>query len=194
MSEYKAHARRMRGVICDAMIRLLEEKPFSKITVSNILEEAQIQRATFYHYFRDKYEVAETINQTLADTLTSGMAANKHRGPAFDEETARFFDLKYRKVLGKMLVLHVETIDLCQVLINTFRKRYECIYSGCSEFESYLASRNFIALLLWIIEMDIPFSELENAFALRDHINVTARFYSVQPEALLNFVVSGGSR
>ena len=54
MKQYEVHNQRMRQNICEAMYRILLEVPFPKITVQSILQEAHIQRATFYRYFRDK--------------------------------------------------------------------------------------------------------------------------------------------
>lgn len=54
--------------IKNSFIKLLENKPFEKITVNNILEDIHISRSTFYRYYDDKYNLiskieAELINQ-----------------------------------------------------------------------------------------------------------------------------------
>ena len=38
-------------VIAKAFWQLLEEKPYSKITVKNIVERCEINRNTFYYHF-----------------------------------------------------------------------------------------------------------------------------------------------
>lgn len=40
-------------VISDAFWALLEEKPYNKITVQNIVDRCQINRNTFYYHFQD---------------------------------------------------------------------------------------------------------------------------------------------
>ena len=40
---------------------LVMEKPFEKITVSDITDGAGVIRTTFYNHFHDKYEVIERI-------------------------------------------------------------------------------------------------------------------------------------
>ena len=42
-------------------IALLEEQGFASITVQDILDRALINRKTFYRYYRDKYDLAETV-------------------------------------------------------------------------------------------------------------------------------------
>lgn len=47
---------------------LIKEKSFSKITVTNIIEESKINRSTFYKHYEDKYKLRESlIKETLDD-------------------------------------------------------------------------------------------------------------------------------
>ena len=45
--------------IKEPFLTLLEEKPLDKIHVQEILDTVQINRATFYKYYLDKYDLAE---------------------------------------------------------------------------------------------------------------------------------------
>ena len=42
-----------------SMLKLLQEKSIDKITVKDICEMCEINRNTFYYYYRDIYEVLE---------------------------------------------------------------------------------------------------------------------------------------
>ena len=44
---------RTKKAISDAFWQLLEEKPYNKITVQNIVECCQVNRNTFYYHFQD---------------------------------------------------------------------------------------------------------------------------------------------
>jgi AcrR family transcriptional regulator len=46
--------RRTRDALGDALIALMQEKPFDSITIQHVLDRAQVARSTFYNHFRDK--------------------------------------------------------------------------------------------------------------------------------------------
>ena len=48
----------IRSVLIEACSKLMMERTIEKITVAEILDQAGVSRATFYKYFRDKYELA----------------------------------------------------------------------------------------------------------------------------------------
>lgn len=62
--------RRTRALIQQAFLDLLAEKGFQAITVKDITQRAEINRATFYAHFPDKYALLEaTITQTFRQEL-----------------------------------------------------------------------------------------------------------------------------
>lgn len=61
---------RTKKVISDAFWQLLEEKPYNKITVHNIVERCQVNRNTFYYHFSDIPALAEyTIKEWAEDII-----------------------------------------------------------------------------------------------------------------------------
>lgn len=50
-------------------LNLLEERPYNKITVKNIVEACNINRNTFYYHFHDIPELLETILKETADKI-----------------------------------------------------------------------------------------------------------------------------
>ena len=50
-----------KDVISQSFKNLMEKKSFDKITISDISDEAKINRQTFYYHFHDKYELLNTI-------------------------------------------------------------------------------------------------------------------------------------
>jgi len=52
---------RTRNLIRGALNQLIEEKPFSSVSVQDIAERATINRATFYAHFEDKYDLLEDL-------------------------------------------------------------------------------------------------------------------------------------
>lgn len=49
------------AAIQDAFLKLLSEQPFDKITVTQLVEECQITRRTFYYHYSDLYELLDII-------------------------------------------------------------------------------------------------------------------------------------
>jgi AcrR family transcriptional regulator len=60
-----ARVRYTNMVIKDSFFQLLREKPLSKITVTAICEKSQINRATFYKYYADPYDLLQQIEAEL---------------------------------------------------------------------------------------------------------------------------------
>lgn len=50
-----------KQAIRTACLELLEEKPFDKITVKDIVLRCELNRNTFYYYYKDIYDVLEDI-------------------------------------------------------------------------------------------------------------------------------------
>ncbi|TDF96283.1 TetR/AcrR family transcriptional regulator [Paenibacillus piri] len=61
-------ARRSRRMLRDAMIELLTEREYETISVSDITERADLNRATFYLHYTDKQDLfQESINDVLSE-------------------------------------------------------------------------------------------------------------------------------
>ncbi|MGM0524511.1 MAG: TetR/AcrR family transcriptional regulator [Bacillota bacterium] len=57
---------RTRKRIVDALLALMSEREIEKITVKDITEKADVNRATFYHHFKDKQAL---LHYTLEEHL-----------------------------------------------------------------------------------------------------------------------------
>ena len=60
-----ARIRYTKMVIMDSFISLLKKKPLNKVTVKEICDIAEINRATFYKYYNDPFDLLEKIEQEL---------------------------------------------------------------------------------------------------------------------------------
>lgn len=68
-----------RSVIKDALLELLEEKTFDKITVSSVCKQAEITRATFYLHYDN---LSAVLDELLDEAL---MISEENAGhPAYD--------------------------------------------------------------------------------------------------------------
>lgn len=67
--------RKSKKAIEDALISLMAEKPFEKITISSIAEQADVNRGTLYLHYEDKYDLLEQcIENQIQELLISCMA------------------------------------------------------------------------------------------------------------------------
>lgn len=63
-----------KKVIKDVFLSLLEKKELNKITVSEICTIADINRATFYRYYLDIYDLFDNIQEEFAEKLKLSIA------------------------------------------------------------------------------------------------------------------------
>ena len=71
MNSFDARVRYTRMIIEQSFLELLKEKPVSKITVTELCEKAQINRATFYKHYLDVQDLLEKIEENLFQQIRS---------------------------------------------------------------------------------------------------------------------------
>jgi AcrR family transcriptional regulator len=95
-------------VIKDSFIKLLKQKPISKITIKEICDDADVNRATFYAHYSDQYDLMRQIEQELIDGISQYL-----NGYDFNVLTEAPFD-----VLEKILEYVKENAELFDLLLN----------------------------------------------------------------------------
>lgn len=71
-AEYRS-AIRSRKLINDALADLLQEKPLDKITVTDVVARADINRGTFYAHYRDIPDVVDHLIQQTFSVIRDAM-------------------------------------------------------------------------------------------------------------------------
>jgi AcrR family transcriptional regulator len=70
-----ARVRRTRDALGDALVALMQEKPFDSITVQDVLDRANVGRSTFYSHYSDKDDLlmsdAEEFFEAVAMMLSA---------------------------------------------------------------------------------------------------------------------------
>lgn len=69
MNSFDARVRYTRMIIEQCFLELLGDKPVSKITVTELCEKAQINRATFYKHYQDVPQLLEKLEEDLFDQI-----------------------------------------------------------------------------------------------------------------------------
>ena len=62
---------RTKNAICESFLDLLNERPFDKISIRDIIERSQVSRSTFYYYYQDIYALTEDIFEAEIEKVTS---------------------------------------------------------------------------------------------------------------------------
>lgn len=75
-----ARVRYTKMVIKNCFISLLKEKPINKVTVKEICVLAEINRATFYKYYCDAYDLLEKLEQEFLNELLENVGESIQRG------------------------------------------------------------------------------------------------------------------
>jgi AcrR family transcriptional regulator len=84
--------RRTRRLLREALLALVAEKGYDRVTVQDVLDRADLGRATFYAHFRDKDDLLLAGFGELRQPLRSAMARSErgeHEPPGEGLETTR---------------------------------------------------------------------------------------------------------
>jgi AcrR family transcriptional regulator len=71
-----ARVQRTRDALGDALIALMQEKPFDTITVQDVLDRAHVSRSTFYTHYSDKDDLLMSDAEEFFEALS--MALSQH--------------------------------------------------------------------------------------------------------------------
>ncbi len=95
-------------VIKDSLVKFLKEKPISKITVKEICEDADINRATFYAHYTDQYDLLQRIENEIIDDIN--LYLNE-----YNFEETNLIDIK---IIERILEYIAENAELFDLLLN----------------------------------------------------------------------------
>lgn len=118
MKKIDARVRYTQKVLKESFLKLLEEKPVNKITVKEVCELAELNRATFYAHYTDCFALLESIEDEMLEgfeeslkyirslDVTSLMSAIYEMIERNDHACrVLVFHGGDRKILGKMIEL-----------------------------------------------------------------------------------------
>ncbi|MBI1256908.1 MAG: TetR family transcriptional regulator [Chloroflexi bacterium] len=92
--------KRTRQLLQKALMDLLEEQPFHTITVQDIAARAEVNRATFYAHFEDKFAL---LNYSLREHFQGLLDAKLPPEPALTLENLRIVTVTVHEFLNEFL-------------------------------------------------------------------------------------------
>lgn len=112
-------------VLKESLLRLLEQKPLHKITVTELCKEADINRATYYAHYENVYDQIEKMEQEVleevAGTLTDSTRFSKD--PTLRGQTAEI--LRYLHANRVMIVALLRMPGYVERYSNAIREYVE---------------------------------------------------------------------
>ena len=111
-------SRRTKEQLSGALIKLLLEKSLSEITVTELVKEADLNRATFYLHYENIYDLFQSIEDDLFLQVKSWIrSASPNDATIFHVEMG-LDDKPYLPVLGEVFSFIVSNRDTAVVLLR----------------------------------------------------------------------------
>ena len=113
-------------------MRLWKGKPFERITVQDILDETPVTRATFYHHYRDKYEIAERMQEEFMEAQKKVREELQSARPSRFPSIIHNSLIRNREQMEALLKIHTDRVDLRGVLARELEEEYLRSFSGAT--------------------------------------------------------------
>lgn len=108
MSKASKDNMRVKSQITEGLFSLLRKKSFSEITVTDIVKEAHVARASYYRNFESKEQIIEAAMDSLRDELMSDIPYDDD-AHIFNQDNAR---AGFEKALTCCLVRKADLLTL----------------------------------------------------------------------------------
>ncbi|MBQ8835281.1 MAG: TetR/AcrR family transcriptional regulator [Oscillospiraceae bacterium] len=158
--------KRTDKAIMQALISLLNKKPFEKITIQDILDETPVTRATFYAHYRDKYEIAEKMLDhflSTRDVVRRDLASPS--APSREVlYKAYLIEHEFTKALMK---IHTEKVDFRKAVAGELEKEYlETSASTTRDLEAKIYAQAYVELYISLLNSDSMPLPTEQVYAI----------------------------
>ena len=167
---------RSRDRLGDAMIELIQEKPFGEITVQEVLDRAGVSRTTFYAHYRDM----DDLFMSDVDEFLEGAAAMLTRGGDTSDRVAPveefFAHVAEGRKLYDALVADGRIGDFLELARGHFARGIERRLAGSERARgmeeaaraalSHALAGAMLSLLSWWVDrgMTAPPAEMDDLF------------------------------
>lgn len=163
--------RRTRRMLQEALVSLVEERGYDRLTVQDVLDRADVGRSTFYAHFRDKDalfmscfdDLREDLRGEL-DAMTAGHpSTDAHRPVGLIFAHAYRNRLVYRAVCGRQGGTEF-THRLQRLLFDLLREHLQAAGTRLPVdlVAEYHASA-LLGVLVWWVRQDFPYGPDEMA-------------------------------
>ena len=158
---------RTQQSLLNALIDLIVEKGYEKITVQDIIDRANVGRTTFYFHFEDKQDLLLSGFEKLNEVFENFRSESSPEKSVWDfslalfmhaEEQRQAFKALFGKQAGTVMLSHFQ-----QAMIAYLKEGFQASFPKKKQpvpldvFIQYLFSA-FLGLLTWWLDNDSPYS------------------------------------
>lgn len=131
---------RSRRLLQESLITLLQDKSYKKITISDITEEADLARSTFYAHFDTKEQLLVSYVDDLLDQFFELFTTRDYDNP--DVETDIQINIKLFNIWDECCDIEeiINAVDIDNLILVRFKRYWEKIYEDRSP--EYKAQRS----------------------------------------------------
>lgn len=127
------NAARSRHLIKQAFAELLNEKDMSKITVTDIVERANISRGTFYAHYLDVYDLYSAIQSNIVEAIDETFEEEGIENIILDPTDVISFAIEYlnkNKSYYKLFLTSSHGEDLMQRVISLAEEKFSHVINS----------------------------------------------------------------
>lgn len=166
--------RRTRRAIQEALRSLILQKGYDHVTVQDVIDRADVGRATFYAHFRDKDDLLmsefEEMQESLRQRMATFLRDEKHHSDEGLEVSHVLFDhaagrrREYRALAGSrsggafLKFAHKELTSLVREHLDEAATRHRLKPAVPIEIIAYGVVSTLLALLTWWLDHDAPYT------------------------------------
>lgn len=176
--------RRSKQHLTDALLSLMEERPYGDITVVDICQRAMVHRATFYAHFEDKNDLFQYVLRNMMDRFSAGRArAEQEKGlreGIRDEfrKVLEFFHTHHRLQIVSLggpgsPELRMMEEAIAEVLEKFILEKGDPSFwegnSNAVHMWGHFYAGAIMSTVNWWLEKDMPLSE-EEMVSLMEHV------------------------
>lgn len=158
-------SQRTRHLLSAALVELISEKDYDSITVSDIIDRANVGRSTFYAHYRDKDDLLVGELDRVIDVLIRQTPHGSHEEDLFFPSLGLFRHVGEQYELYKALVWGPGIDLLIKHLQKSLSRRIEggLQRSGKKSdipisIQANFVAGGFLTLLKWWLENKMPYS------------------------------------
>lgn len=106
-----------------AFVELLAQKPFSQVTIQDIITRSTYSRSSFYTYFKDKYELMQTLVDETAKHYSTVLARELVDSKNVESADERIYQI----ALGAFRYVYREK-EVFQLIVTAQLEQYDLDY------------------------------------------------------------------